>query len=376
MEAVLNYNANSVTIDKSNINSWEELNTEIRSAFSIDKDKEIDIYVLPENDYLKPSNFEDLFLKRKEEVEGFSISDVVDLEEKIKNFGLVNQIIITNEEEEEVVNDSSDNTKAVVIDKHKIFSGNCSLCKKSFNSSKYGCLLCPNFFLCKKCEEIHPHPTIKYKTNNLSDNINKIMQICISSDKKDFHDIIKKKFGVKKIYKLKLRTDIDSNTLSMGIAQDRKLMLLIKNNNKFTIPKNSLSILIKNQYDLNITIKDEPLFNDIKEGAEIPINIEVRSNETNLSETYNLKIEVISNNLEILGEPLNLKIIVKDDKEEMELNKQFSEYPCIIVLPKEKKKKIQYIIKEQLSLKTPIEIKAIMDKAKWNIDKAITDLTN
>ena len=162
----------------------------------------------------------------------------------------------------------------------------------------------------------------------------------------------------------------------MGIAQDRKLNLLIKNNNKFTIPKNSLSILIKNQYDLNITIKDEPLFNDIKEGAEIPINIEVRSNETNLSETYNLKIEVISNNLEIIGEPLNLKIIVKDDKEEMELNKQFSEYPTIIVLPKEKKKKIQYIIKEQLSLKTPIEIKAIMDKAKWNIDKAITDLTN
>ena len=375
MEAVLNYNANSVTIDKSNINSWEELNTEIRSAFNIDKDKEIDVYVLPENDYLKPSNFEDLFLKRKEEVEGFSISDVVDLEEKIKNFGLVNQII-TNEEEEEVVNDSSDNTKAVVIDKHQIFSGNCSLCKKSFDSSKYGCLLCPNFFLCKKCEEIHPHPMIKYKANNLSDNINKIMQICISSDKKDFHDIIKKKFGVKKIYKLKLRTDIDSNTLSMGISQDRQLILLIKNNNKFTIPKNSLSILIKNQYDLNITIKDEPLFNDIKEGAEIPINIEVRSNEKNLSEIYNLKIEVISNNLEIVGEPLNLKIVVKDDKEEMELNKQFSEYPCIILLPKEKKKKIQYIIKEQLSLKTPIEIKAIMDKAKWNIDKAITDLTN
>ena len=77
-----------------------------------------------------------------------------------------------------------------------------------------------------------------------------------------------------------------------------------------------------------------------------------------------------------MGEPLNLKIVVKDDKEEMELNKQFSEYPCIILLPKEKKKKIQYIIKEQLSLKTPIEIKAIMDKAKWNIDKAITDLTN
>ena len=162
----------------------------------------------------------------------------------------------------------------------------------------------------------------------------------------------------------------------MGISQDRQLILLIKNNNKFTIPKNSLSILIKNQYDLNITIKDEPLFNDIKEGAEIPINIEVRSNEKNLSEIYNLKIEVISNNLEIVGEPLNLKIVVKDDKEEMELNKQFSEYPCIILLPKEKKKKIQYIIKEQLSLKTPIEIKAIMDKAKWNIDKAITDLTN
>ena len=84
----------------------------------------------------------------------------------------------------------------------------------------------------------------------------------------------------------------------------------------------------------------------------------------------------MSNNLDIVGESLVLKVVIKNDKEEDELNKQFSEYPSIILLSKEKKQKLEYIIKEKISVKTPIEIKAIMDKAKWSIDSAIVDLTN
>ena len=64
----------------------------------------------------------------------------------------------------------------------------------------------------------------------------------------------------------------------------------------------------------------------------------------------------------------------KNDEEDNALNQQFNEFPSIVLLPKEKKQKLQYIIKEKLSIKTPSEIKAIMEKFKWNIDDAISDL--
>ena len=80
--------------------------------------------------------------------------------------------------------------------------------------------------------------------------------------------------------------------------------------------------------------------------------------------------------MDIVSEPLDMKIVVKNDDEDNELNKQFNEFPSIILLPKDKKKKLQYIIKEKLSVKSPQEIKAIMEKFKWSIDNAIVDLTN
>lgn len=162
----------------------------------------------------------------------------------------------------------------------------------------------------------------------------------------------------------------------MGNNQERMINLLIKNNNKFVIPKNTLGIFIKNQFDLNIVIKDEMLFNDIQPGMEVPITLYIRSNEKSLFETYNLKIEVMNNSLDIIAKPMDLKIDIKNDEEENELNNHFTEFPSIILLPKDKKKKLQYIINEKLSLKTPQEIKAIMEKFKWSIDQAIVDLTN
>lgn len=84
----------------------------------------------------------------------------------------------------------------------------------------------------------------------------------------------------------------------------------------------------------------------------------------------------MNNSLDIIAKPMDLKIDIKNDEEENELNNHFTEFPSIILLPKDKKKKLQYIINEKLSLKTPQEIKAIMEKFKWSIDQAIVDLTN
>lgn len=374
METVLKYHSNNVKIEISKINNLNDLINQIKVILKIDSNKEIDIYVLPDNTYLKQSNFQNEFLNKKKLIQGLSVIDVIDLEEKIKNIGINNPNIPINKIQED--SDSFDNDNSIVLDKHKLFKGQCSFCKNTFNSSKYSCLLCPNYYLCNKCEENHPHPMIKYKSDNLSDNISKIITIHSYTNKKDFQDKVKEKLGVKKINQVQLRTNLSCNSFLIGSNQERILNLIIKNNNKFTIPKNTLSIVIQNQYDLNISIKDEVLFKDINPGIEVPINLNIKSNDKNLFETYHLKIEVMSNSLDIISKPIELIINVKNDKEEDELNNKFKEFPSIILLPKEKKKKLQYIIQEKLSLKTPQEIKAIMEKFKWSIDQAIIDLTN
>ena len=376
MEAVLEYNSIKAKINIVKINSLDELMNQIKLILKIEPKKDIEVYTLPEKTYLKTSNFEEEFLKRKKAIKGFSIYDVIDLGEKIKNIGLGNDLVPTNKIEDD--NESFEKNESIILDKHKIFKDKCLLCQHPFNQCKFGCLLCPNYFLCSKCEENHPHPMVKYKSMILSDNVNKIVTIYSNWNKKDkdFQEVIKKKLGVKNIYQLQTRTNISSNSFLMGSSQERMLNLLIKNNNNFNIPKNTLTILIKNQYDLNITIKDELLFNEIKAGMEIPIGLYIRSNSKNLLEKYILRIEVVSNSLDIISKAIDLKIVVKDDEEDNELNKQFNEFPSIILLPKEKKKKLQYIIKEKISVKTPQEIKAIMERFKWSIDQAIVDLTN
>ena len=374
METVLRYNSNNFKINISDIKSLNDLITEIKNILKIEPQRDIDIYVLPENIYLKESNFEELFLSKKKSLKGLSVVDVLGLEEKIKNLGLGNDIVPVNKIQED--EESFDNNESIIINKNQIFEDKCNLCKHSFNNGKFGCLLCPNYFLCGKCEENHPHPMIKFKSNNLSDDLNKIISIYSYSDKKNYHELVKKKLGIKEINTVLLRTNIASNSFTMGTNQERCLTLLIKNTNKFPIPQKSLSILIKYQYDLNITIKDEILFKDIASGNEVPVSLYIRSNEKNLASKYNLKIEVVSKNLDIIAKPIDIKISIKNDVEDDELNKQFNEYPSIILLPKDKKKKLQYIIKEKLSLKTPQEIKAIMEKFKWSIDQAIIDLTN
>ena len=376
MEATLTYNSNKIKINITNINSLDNLTKEIKDILKIDSTKEIDIYTRPGNTYLNPNNFKDEFLEKKLSIKEISVQDVEDLAEKIKNIGLDDNFVPINKIQEDL--DFSDNAKSIILDKHQIFKDNCSLCKKMFNHFKYGCLLCPDYFLCTECEENHPHPMIKFKSNILSDNIKKIILINSTFEKnnKDLQELAKKKLGVKKVNPVLLRTNISSNTFMMGPNQERMLSLLIKNGNKFLIPKNSLTILIKNQFDLNVTVKDEVLFNDFGPGFEVPITLYIRSNSKNLFENYNLKIEVVSNSLDIISTPIELKIAVKSDEEDDALNKNFEEFPSIILLPKDKKKKLQYIIKEKLSVKSPQEIKAIMEKFKWSIDQAINDLTN
>lgn len=373
MEVLLEYNSTKIKLDISKINDWNSLNQSIRTIFKLNSEKELEIYTLPNNTYLMESNFDEEFIKVKKNIKSIIIQDVVDLAEKIKNIGIpINQI----EDDEEDPNKGNAAKSIIFNKKQNIFKDKCSLCKDIFGTIKYGCLLCPNYFLCNKCEENHPHPMIKYKSNSLSDNVNKILDMRISQYMKEneYADRLKNKYKLKALFMLGLRTNISSNSFSMGSNQTREINLLIRNSNGFSIPKNTLNIFIKNQYDLKININDEALHKDISPNFEVLIKITIKSSDKNLLETYNLKIETISNKMDIISRPINLKITIKNDEEDNVLNQQFNEFPSIVLLPKEKKQKLQYIIKEKLSIKTPSEIKAIMEKFKWNIDDAISDL--
>lgn len=45
----------------------------------------------------------------------------------------------------------------------------------------------------------------------------------------------------------------------------------------------------------------------------------------------------MNNSLDIIAKPMDLKIDIKNDEEENELNNHFTEFPSIILLPKDKK---------------------------------------
>ena len=187
MEVLLEYNSTKIKLDISKINDWNSLNQSIRTIFKLNSEKELEIYTLPNNTYLMESNFDEEFIKVKKNIKSIIIQDVVDLAEKIKNIGIpINQI----EDDEEDPNKEDPNkgnaTKSIIFNKKQnIFKDKCSLCKDIFGTIKYGCLLCPNYFLCNKCEENHPHPMVKYKSNSLSDNVNKILDMRISQYMKE-----------------------------------------------------------------------------------------------------------------------------------------------------------------------------------------------
>ena len=362
MEILLKHQKNEIKIDISKINDWKSLQSLLKEKLSFGSDKEIDIYTQPDNIYLKESNFSSQFLNQKSKISGLLIMDVVDLEDKLKNLVIDTDNIPNNE----IVTNSTeffDQAQSVVLGK-KIFSEKCKICGGFIDYVKYSCLLCDNLFLCSNCEAKHNHPMVKYKINSLSDDVNKIIFVhSLKDNKKD-----KKS--------LTLRTNISSNSFSMGNNQQREISLIIKNQKKLRIPENTLNLVIKNNFDLNIIVQEENVKKEIKGLSEMPISLQIKSNNKNIFKKYEISFEVISNNLDIISNSLIIKINIIDDKEDNDLNDNFRQFPSIMLLSKEKKKKIKYIIDEKLSLKTPQQVRAIMDKFKWNIDEAIVDLTN
>ena len=245
----MEYKTLKAKLDISNINDWNSLIKSIRTTFNIEKDKNIEIYSLPKNIFLTENNFEEDFKNAKKNIKGILIQEEIDLAEKIKNLGVPLNRIDSGEA------DPIEEPESIELknkqQKHE-FKDKCSLCKKDFENSKYICIFCTNYFLCFKCAENHPHMMIKHVNDKYLSNFNKILDIQSAGYMKEneFLNRIKNRYKFKDVYRLGLRTNISSNSFAMGNNQTREINLLIKNNNNFPIPKDTLNIFIKNQYAL------------------------------------------------------------------------------------------------------------------------------
>ena len=111
MEVIVEYNSSKAKLYISNIYSLKDLINEIKKILNISSKTEIELYTQPKNSYLMENNFEEEFLKVKNDIKGILVQEIVDLAEKIKNIGIpINQI----EEDEEEQNQGA---KSIIFKK-------------------------------------------------------------------------------------------------------------------------------------------------------------------------------------------------------------------------------------------------------------------
>ena len=153
--------------------------------------------------------------------------------------------------------------------------------------------------------------------------------------------------------------------------QARIFQLKIINQSDINIKANQLFLILKNYDNLNIKYKSS--LGSIEPKKGFLLNIEIKSNSD--VKNYQITAEVYSSDFKFQSEALIINIIINNDDEDDQLNNRLKEYPDLYLIPKEQKKKIISIFDEQLSVKPPNQIYAILLKHKWNVEEALDDLT-
>ena len=257
--------------------------------------------------------------------------------------------------------------------KEKIFiNDECSLCKKKLEDVKYICSICDNVILCDKCEINHLHPLVKYKNLLFSENIQSIInyQNCKNKDLNGKQSFLQKIIG-NKLNKVQIIPGLINNQIYMRPNQTRIFQLKIINQSDINIKANQLFLILKNYDNLNIKYKSN--LGSIEPKKGFLLNIEIKSNTD--VKNYQITAEVYSSDFKFQSEALIINIIINNDDEDDQLNNRLKEYPDLFLIPKEQKKKIISIFDEQLSVKPPNQIYAILLKHKWNVEEALDDLT-
>ena len=254
----------------------------------------------------------------------------------------------------------------------------CKICNKLIKEKiKYECCICDKCILCENCENIHEHPTIKFKKGR---NFLNSLKDCHSflSQKHNFNSLLPLKY-IKNIfdntYDVIIQLDIDDH-IEFAPNTLIEIPFKIKNFSDFPINSEDFIIISRNYSIVNIIydVKDKFIIqpkNFInkkllcqsydKTGREV-INVEIYSNKIKIRENANVKE--------------NMEITISNDEENKDLNKKFIFYPKIQLLNKLRKKMLLYILENHFVEKSVTKIYESLKNNKWDLDKALNELKN
>lgn len=285
------------------------------------------------------------------------------------------------EKEDKINNDEIINSDEsdFVYKKGHIFNDTCSSCGSPIVNIKYICVICPESFLCQKCEQVHIHPVLKCKSVQLSslksvyiymNKRNNVIQSFLKNEKDSsvfglFQDIFSGKYEINLSSSYKQITMRPNKTL--------KIPIIIQNLSATKIECKILQLylLAKNIKDLKVYDNELDLVINKREQNDIFITVE----SNNHIGEYNINIELFSiKNIKLKSNVLNFTIIVNEDQEEEELNEMFKDYLDIIASEKETKIGIKKILENEKIKENPITILQFLKNNKNDVEKTLENL--
>ena len=263
-------------------------------------------------------------------------------------------------------------------EKKNIFKEKCSSCGSSIINIKYICVICPDCFLCQKCEKVHIHPVLKCKSIQLSSL--KSVYIYMNKRNKVIHSLLKNEkdssmFGIFGIFSAKYEINLSSFSQNITMRPNKalKIPITIQNlsSSKVECKLLQLYLLVKNIKDLKVYDNELDLIINKREQNDIYIMVE----SNNHTGEYNISVELYSmKNIKLKSNILNFTIIVNEDEEEEELNDMFKEYLGILVAPKETKIGIKKIMENENIKEDPITIFQFLKNNKNDVEKTLENL--
>jgi len=261
------------------------------------------------------------------------------------------------------------------------FDINCSICNQEIVKFKFVCLICKDFNLCQVCEEFHKHPTIKFKSSQLSNKKDALM-LLKTFENSDFPEINSKPCGifskiknvfVNPYYYANLRlinSNNEENKIRVASKSWLSLILEVVNTGKDIINEDTL-VLVRNYNDLNVNIPK--LGYNLKYNELLDVELTIDTKEAN---NYNLEIFLYNKDFKIDHNVISLKVEVYDAKDEKEFDEGLlKDYRKLAGISFQKKVFLKQIHDEKISNKDCMEVFNIMERNKWNLNSAIEELT-
>ena len=257
------------------------------------------------------------------------------------------------------------------------FDDICSMCSSKIYFVKFICIICRDCVLCQNCQEEHLHPILKCKQSQLS-NLkdiyyylknynNKIKQI---SNHKNTKNSV---FGI--FFSEKYELKLNCNSLNFSMRPNNKINIPITIQNLSNVPFNceeyNLILFARNNKDLKVY--EKKVGHILNKQEQIDVNMMLESND--ICKIYYFTIELYtSKDIKLKSNSLSFTLEVNNDEEDEILNKEFKDYPKVIVMNKDIKKWIKKILEDKTITQDPVIVMQFLANNNGDIQKTIQNL--